>query len=88
MNGFEIVDPRFERLVLANAPLEKLADGFRWTEGPVWFGDLRLLLFSDLPNDRVMRWSERVVELRERAHARPASATPSVVAAWSPSGKL
>jgi gluconolactonase len=59
MNGFEIVDPRFERLVLANAPLEKLADGFRWTEGPVWFGDLRLLLFSDIPNDRVMRWSER-----------------------------
>jgi gluconolactonase len=59
MSGFEIVDPRFERLVLANAPLEKLADGFRWTEGPVWFGDLRLLLFSDLPNDRVMRWSER-----------------------------
>jgi gluconolactonase len=59
MNGFEIVDPRFKRLVLANAPLEKLADGFRWTEGPVWFGDLRLLLFSDLPNDRVMRWSER-----------------------------
>jgi gluconolactonase len=59
MNGFDVVDPRFERLVLANAPLEKLADGFRWTEGPVWFGDLRLLLFSDLPNDRVMRWSER-----------------------------
>jgi gluconolactonase len=59
MNGFEIVDPRFDRLVLASAPLEKLADGFRWTEGPVWFGDLRLLLFSDIANDRVMRWSER-----------------------------
>jgi sugar lactone lactonase YvrE len=45
--------------MLANAPLEKLADGFRWTEGPVWFADLKLLLFSDVPNDRVMRWSER-----------------------------
>ena len=58
MNGIDIVDPRFRRYVLANAPLEKLADGFRWLEGPVWFGDLRVLLFSDIPNDRVMRWTE------------------------------
>ncbi|HET9578321.1 MAG TPA: SMP-30/gluconolactonase/LRE family protein [Usitatibacter sp.] len=58
MNGIEILDPVFRSYVLANAPLEKLADGFRWTEGPVWFGDLRLLLFSDIPNDRVMRWTE------------------------------
>jgi gluconolactonase len=59
MNGFEVVDPRFRTYVLGNAPLEKLADGFRWTEGPVWFADLRMLLFSDIPNDRVMRWTER-----------------------------
>ena len=59
MNGFEIVDARFRGYVLSNAPLEKLAEGFRWTEGPVWFADLRTLLFSDIPNDRVMRWTER-----------------------------
>ena len=58
MDGFEIVDPIFKTYVLPNAPLEKLGDGFRWTEGPVWFGDMGLLIFSDLPNDRVMRWSE------------------------------
>jgi gluconolactonase len=58
MTDFEILDPRFRSYVLDNAPLEKLAQGFRWLEGPVWFGDLRLLLFSDLPNDRVLRWSE------------------------------
>ena len=58
MDGFEIVDPVFKTYVLGNAPLEKLGDGFRWTEGPVWFGDMGMLIFSDLPNDRVMRWSE------------------------------
>ncbi len=57
MDGFEIIDPRFKSFVLPNAPLEKLADGFRWTEGPVWFADHDLLLFSDLPNDRILRWS-------------------------------
>ncbi|NEU10902.1 SMP-30/gluconolactonase/LRE family protein [Methylobacterium sp. BTF04] len=59
MDGFAIHDRRFAALVLPNAPLEFLAQGFRWTEGPVWFGDRDELLFSDLPNDRVMRWSER-----------------------------
>jgi gluconolactonase len=56
---FEVVDPRFRSFVLPNAPLEKLAEGFRWLEGPVWFGDHQCLLFSDIPNDRIMRWSER-----------------------------
>ncbi|MCY0386795.1 SMP-30/gluconolactonase/LRE family protein [Robbsia sp. Bb-Pol-6] len=58
MDGFDIIDPRFRACVLPNAPLEKLADGFRWLEGPVWFGDADCLLFSDLPNDRVLRWTE------------------------------
>jgi gluconolactonase len=58
MDGFEIHDPRFAAFILPNAPLETLAEGFRWCEGPVWFGDRDELLFSDLPNDRVMRWSE------------------------------
>ena len=59
MSGVEIVDPRFRAYVLPNAPLEKLGVGYRWTEGPVWFADLQLLLFSDIPNDRVMRWTAR-----------------------------
>jgi gluconolactonase len=50
-------DPRFDQLVLFNAELELLADGFRWVEGPVWFGDHNCLLFSDIPNNRTMRWS-------------------------------
>ncbi len=58
MEGFEVTQARFKSFVLPNAPLETLAEGFRWCEGPVWFGDRDELLFSDLPNDRVMRWSE------------------------------
>jgi gluconolactonase len=58
MDDFEIIDPRFRRFVLPNAPLERLADGFRWLEGPVWFADMRCLLVSDIPNDRILRWTE------------------------------
>ncbi len=58
MDGFEIHDPRFRSLVLPNAPLLKLADGMSWLEGPVWFADLDCLLVSDLPADRIMRWTD------------------------------
>jgi gluconolactonase len=58
MPEFEIIDERFKRFVLPNAPLEMLAEGFRWLEGPVWFADHQCLLFSDIPNDRILRWSE------------------------------
>ena len=50
------LDPRFEKLVLPLAAVERLATGCRWAEGPVWFGDGRYLLWSDVPNDRIMRW--------------------------------
>jgi gluconolactonase len=52
------LDPRFDRLMLQQAAIERIAGGCRFTEGPVWFGDLRQLLFSDIPNDRLMRWDE------------------------------
>jgi gluconolactonase len=51
-------DPRFEPYRLGAAAVERLWSGARWAEGPVWFGDGRFLLFSDIPNDRILRWSE------------------------------
>ncbi len=58
MNHFhEVFDPRFARYVIPNAPLKRLATGFDWAEGPVWFGDLQCLLFSDIPNNRILRWT-------------------------------
>jgi gluconolactonase len=58
MTDFEVHDPRFSHYLLDNAPLETLADGFRWIEGPVWMGDAGCLLFQDLPRNRTMRWIE------------------------------
>ena len=55
---FEIVDRRFRALALANVHLEKLHTGCRWAEGPAWFAAGRYLVWSDIPNDRVLRWDE------------------------------
>lgn len=57
MSCFEIHDPAFGRFVLGNAPLKQLATGFDWAEGPVWFGDAGCLLFSDIPNDKILRYT-------------------------------
>jgi gluconolactonase len=54
----EVHDPRFAGRVIFNAAIERIATGLRWAEGPVWFGDQRCLLWSDIPNNRVMRWDE------------------------------
>ena len=56
--SIRVLDPRFEPFVLHNAAVERIATGFRWAEGPVWFGDHRCLLWSDIPNDRIMRWDD------------------------------
>jgi len=58
MDGYEIHDERFRAMVLPNARLETLGSGYRWLEGPVWFADHDCLYVSDLPSDRVLRWSE------------------------------
>lgn len=57
MSFFESYDPVFSTYVMGNAPVKQLATGFDWAEGPVWFGDANCLLFSDIPNNRIMRWS-------------------------------
>jgi gluconolactonase len=57
MTFHEVIDPAFGRFVMGNAPVKKLATGFDWVEGPVWFGDAGCLLFSDIPNNKIMRWT-------------------------------
>ena len=54
---YEIIEPAFRALVLGNALLETLVSHARWLEGPVWFADHEVLLVSDIPNDRILRWS-------------------------------
>jgi gluconolactonase len=53
-----IIDPTFARYRINSAKVERLASGMRWSEGPVWFGDGRYLLWSDIPNNRIMKWDE------------------------------
>ena len=57
MSCFEAIDPVFGTYVLGNAPVKQIATGFDWVEGPVWFGDAGCLLFSDIPNNRILRWT-------------------------------
>ena len=50
-------DPALDRLIAPDARIEKLAEGFTWSEGPVWIADGGYLLFSDVPQNRIHRWS-------------------------------
>lgn len=56
--SIQVIDPSFGKYQLALAKVERLASGMRWCEGPVWFGDGRYLLWSDIPNNRIMKWEE------------------------------
>ena len=58
------LDPRFDAIKPpANAAVERLYTGCRWAEGPVWFGDLRVVLWSDIPNNRILKWDEETGEV-------------------------
>ena len=54
--AIEILDPRFKPYRLHAAAVERLHTGCRWAEGPVWFGDGGYLLWSDIPNNRILKW--------------------------------
>ena len=69
--GFEILQPSFTDCLTGHGRVERLWTGARWLEGPAWFGAGRYLLFSDIPNNRLMRWDEtngRVSEFRKPSH--------------------
>jgi len=56
--AIQILDPSFAKYRIAQTTVERIAGGCRWNEGPVYFGDGRYLLWSDIPNNRIMRWNE------------------------------
>ncbi len=65
-----VLDRRFEHIKLGHAGIERIATGFRFTEGPAYFGGGRYLVFADIPNDALIRWDEvsgAVVTLRNPA---------------------
>jgi gluconolactonase len=56
--AIQILDQSFARYRVNSASVERIAHGFRWCEGPAWFGDGRYLLWSDIPNNRMLKWEE------------------------------
>ena len=57
---FEIIDERFRYMIMGNAWVEKLHGGMLWAEGPVWFADGQYLLWSDIPNNVILQYCERL----------------------------
>lgn len=56
--ALEVLDPRFEALYAGHVRVERLWTGARWSEGPAWFSAGRYLVWSDIPNNRMLRWDE------------------------------
>jgi gluconolactonase len=63
MELFETLDKRFAQYVIPIVLLEKLHTGLRWDEGPVYFADQHCLLFSDVPNNRMLRFDEQTSQV-------------------------
>ncbi len=57
-SDYEILDPRFKKLVNGNASVRQLYTGCQWAEGPAWFAAGRYLVWSDIPNNRILRYDE------------------------------
>ncbi|NUA27699.1 SMP-30/gluconolactonase/LRE family protein [Cupriavidus basilensis] len=63
--AIQVLSPAFEKYHLVLAAVERIASGSRWAEGPVWFGDGRYLLWSDIPNNRILKWEEQTGAVSE-----------------------
>lgn len=59
IGSIEVLDPALEQLIDINAVPEILGEGFEWSEGPVWVEQHDMLLFSDIPNNAIMKWTEK-----------------------------
>lgn len=57
--GFEVLDERFKACFVGHARVERLWTGARWCEGPAWLPAHRALIWSDIPNDRLLRWDDQ-----------------------------
>ena len=92
-DSYEYYDKKFYDLTVPIAEVEELFSGCRWAEGPVWFNDGGFLVWSDIPNNRLLRWMPdrrrrrlpRQLEFRQRQHARPPGPA-RLLRAWRQAG--
>ncbi len=83
----QVLESSFNAYRLPLASVEQLATGCRWSEGPVWFGDGRYVLWSDIPNDRILKWEEETGAVQRVPQDRPGTPTATRATArgaWSP----
>ena len=69
--GYEVLNDEFNSCIIGHARVERLWTGSRWAEGPAWFAASRYLMWSDIPNNRMLRWDEtsgQVSEFRSPAN--------------------
>ena len=58
IGSIEKLDPALDNIISSNAKIEVIADGFEWSEGPLWIGKHNMLLFSDVPMNTIYKWTE------------------------------
>ncbi len=82
----QVLDASFNRVAPAARIGGALATGCRWSEGPVYFGDGRYVLWSDIPNDRILKWEEETgaVSVFRKTSITPTATRATARAAWSP----
>ena len=56
--GYAVEDARFADCLRTERPPETIAEGYRWTEGPVWMAERKALYFNDIPHRKMWRWRE------------------------------
>src|SRR5438045_2689244 len=59
IGGIERLDPALDKLVPREAKMQVIGEGYAWCESPVWVRDESFLLFSDIPNNAIMRWDSK-----------------------------
>jgi gluconolactonase len=59
LGSVERLSPEFDRLVAPGVEMERLADGFNWSEGPTWLSKEKAIVFSDVPENKIYRWSDK-----------------------------
>jgi len=65
---YEVIDSRFEQLLNGSGRVERLTSGLKWAEGTAWFGGGRYLVWSDIPNNRMMRYDEAGLDAESWEH--------------------
>ena len=88
--AIQVLDPDFAKYRLALAGVERLVTGMRWCEGPVYFGDARCLLWSDIPNNRIMRSDRNLVAPASTVRRRisPTATRATARDGWSPASTI